>query len=125
MVGTAIKSILSDYNVYGLEVPRSRGAKWIIYTGVSRIGNRTKDGVSTLDRYRFQLDCYARKETDMDTLGEAVKTLLDDYSGTVESIAIDLMVFEDEDDSFEVLGDEGGSEPYHRRRQDYTIWIKP
>lgn len=127
MVGTAIKSLLSAYNVYGLDVPRRRGAKWVIYTPVSRLPHRTKDGVSTLDRYRFQIDCYARTEEDIDTMGEAVKTILDNYSGTVSSVVIRLIVFEDEDDSVEYLeGDEGSKgEEYYRRRQDYSIWIKP
>ena len=121
MVGAAIKSILSGVgaNIYGLEVPRRRGAKWVIYSGISRIPHRTKDGVSTLDRYRFQMDSYTRSEEDLDTLAEAVKTALDNYSGTVESTVINRVVFEDEGDMIEIIEEE----EYYRRRQDYTIWI--
>ena len=123
MVGTAIKSILSSVgaNVYGLHVPRRRGAKWVIYSGISRIPHRTKDGVSTLDRYRFQMDSYARSESAMDTLAEAVKTALDNYSGTVSSVDIVLIAFEDEGDLIEIIEEE----EYYRRRQDYSIWINP
>lgn len=129
MVGTTvIKSLLSSVtaNVYGLHVPNRRGSKWVIVTQISDIPHRTKDGVSTLDRYRFQIDSYAMTESAMDTLAGSVKSTLDDYSGTVGSTEVDLIVFEDENDSIEVLEDrDGGGEDYYRRRQDYTIWIKP
>lgn len=126
MVGTAIASILSsiEANVYGLHVPNRRGSEWIIHTMIDRGPHRTKDGVSTYDKYLYQLDSYATTESDMGTLAESVKSAMDDYSGTVLGIVIDHIFFLSENDTVEFIEDEGAQENYYRRIQEYEIWIK-
>ena len=128
MVGTAIKSILEtasiEAKIYGLNVPRRRGASWVIYTYISNVPTNTKGAASTYDVLRFQLDCYARTESRMDALGAAVRTAMDEYSGTVSSVVIDNIYFKGESDSFEIIGDEGATETFYRRTQDYIICIR-
>ena len=126
MVGTAIKSILSDVdaNLFGLHVPNRRGSQWVIITKIDRQPTQTKGGVSDYDKYLYQLDCYARTEADMDTLAASVKSAMDDYSGTVSSTVIDHIFFQGESDSVEKIEDEGAVENYYRMTQEYDIWIK-
>lgn len=126
MVGTAIKSILSDVetNVYGLHVPNRRGERWVIMTKIDRQPSATKGGVSDYDKYLYQLDIYARTEADMDTLATSVKSAMDNYSGTVSGIAIDHIFFTGENDTVEKVEDEGAVENFYRMTQEYDIWIK-
>lgn len=129
MVSTAIKSILKTAsikaNIFGLYVPRNRGSQWVILTYISNVPNPTKAAVSTLDKTRWQFDCYAKEETVMDALGESVRTALDNYSDTVEGVNINRITFEGESDTVESIGDEGATEHYYRRTQEYSIMIKP
>lgn len=126
MVGDAIESILSsvDANLYGLHVPNRKGSTWVIHTNIGRQPSATKGGVSDYDKYLYQLDCYAKIESDMDTLGESVKSAMDDYSGTVASTVIDHIFFIGESDTVEKIEDEGSVENYYRRIQEYDIWVK-
>lgn len=124
MVYSAIKSILSSYNVCSSLIPNSRGAKWVSCTMISNYPYNTKSGASTFDWYRFQLDCFARTAEETDTLAAAVRTLLDNYSGTSSSVVIDRIYFDGEHDTVESIEDEGAREDYFRRSQDYIIAVK-
>ena len=124
MIGAAIKSILSSYNVCPVLIPDSRGAKWVSYHMISNYPYNTKSGVSTFDWYRFQIDCFARTYTECDTMAAAVRVLLDNYSGTISSVVIDRCYFDGEWDTVERIEDEGAKEDYFRRSQDYMIAVK-
>ncbi len=128
MVGAAIKTILEaasiKANIYGLFVPRSRGSQWVILTYISNVPTPTKAAVSTLDKTRWQVDCYAKQETVMDALGESVRTALDNYTGTTGGVNFNRISFESESDTEEPITDEGGTEHYYRRIQEYIIMIK-
>lgn len=129
MVRTAIESILKAASIkakiFGLYVPRRRGASWVIITYVSNVPTPTKAAVSTLDKTRWQLDCYAKTEEDMDSLGAAVRSAMDNYSGTSEGVEFDRINFDGESDTVERIEDEGATEDYFRRTQEYIIQIKP
>lgn len=126
MVGSAIKSILSDVtsNVAGSRAPYSQGSKWVVYHMISDLPTPTKDSVSTFDTYRFQLDCYGRTYSDADTLAASVKSALDGYSGTVESVVIDHIVFDGEYDGIQSIEEMESREDFFRRIQDYLIIVK-
>ena len=96
----------------------------MILTYIGNIPTPTKAAVSTLDRTRWQVDCYAQTETGMDTLGAAVRAALDNYTGTVLSVVFNRITFAGESDSVESIGDEGATEHYYRRTQEYSIIIK-
>ena len=98
MVGSAIESILSSVtsNVTGGRIPDSGGSKWVIYTMISDVPHNTKDAASDFNKYRFQLDIYARTYSDADTLAASVKSAMDEYSGTAESVVIDHIYFDGE-----------------------------
>ena len=129
MVSTAIETILKaasiEANIYGLYVPHNRGSQWVIITYISNVPTPTKAAVSTLDKTRWQVDCYAKTETVMDALGASVRTALDNYTGTVSSEEIDRISFDGESDTVEPISDMGATEHYFRRIQNYIIQIKP
>lgn len=126
MVGDAIKSILSSIEapVSPLFVPHRRGSRWITYTMISDVPVHTKDGACNYDQYRFQMDMYARTYADADTLAASVRTALDNYSGTVESVVIDQIYYDGQFRNFEFLGEAGEEEDYFRVSQDYIIEVK-
>ena len=128
MVGSAIESILSSINatVDAGVIPDRRGSDWIIYTMISSVPHNTKTGVSDYDQYRFQIDSYSTTYSAMDTLAASVKSALDNYSGTVESVVIDHVFFDGEFDAGPELAiDEGSTERLYRRIQDYIIFVRP
>ena len=126
MIGTAIKSILSGVTQYvdGGRIPANRGSQWIIYNIISSLPHNTKDGASDYDKYRFQIDSYARTYSAADTLAASVRSTLDEYSGTSESVVIDHIFFEGEFDSVEFIEEGEAREDYFRRSQDYIICVK-
>jgi len=124
MIGTAIASILSSYNVSPSLIPNRKGAQWVSYRMISNYPYNTKGGVSTFDWYRFQIDCFARTYKESDTMALAIRTLLDNYSGTNSSVVIDRVYFDGEFDTVESVEDEGAMENYYRRSQDYIIAVK-
>jgi len=128
MVGSAIESILSGVGarVSAGRIPHRRGAQHIVYSQISVVPHNDKDGASTYDKYRFQLDIYASNYTSCDTLAASVRSALDDYSGTSESVVIDRIYFDGEFDATEFeFGPDGSREDYFRRTHDYIIYVRP
>lgn len=127
MIGTAIKSILSDVTKYvsGSREPSNPGSKWVVYHMISDVPHSTKGAVSTLEQYRFQLDCYGRTYSDADTLAASVKSAMDGYTGTVSSVEIESIFFDGEYDGVQSIEEMESREDFFRRIQDYIIWVKP
>jgi hypothetical protein len=126
MIGAAIKTILATTtaNVCEVLIPHARGARWVSYRMISNLPYNTKSGVSSFDWYRFQIDIFARTYAECDTLAAAVRTAMDDYSGTASSVVIDRIYFDGEWDTVESVEDEEAREDYFRRSQDYMIAVK-
>jgi len=126
MVGSAIESILSSVtaNVTGGRIPHSRGSKWVVYNMISDLPHNTKGAASDFNKYRFQIDSYARTYSDTDTLAASVKSALDEYAGTSESVVIDHIYFDGEFDSVEFVEEGEAREDFFRRSQDYIIIVK-
>jgi hypothetical protein len=127
MVGTALKTLLADVTatVYGGLVPDSPGSDWIVYTMISCVPHNTKSGASTYDTYRFQLDCYSRTPERVDTLAASVRSTLDEYEGTSESVVIDHIFFDGQYDAFTSIEEMESREDFFRRTQDYIICVRP
>ncbi len=126
MVGTALKTILADVeaDVYGNVVPDNPGSDWIVTTMISCVPHNTKSGASDYDQYRFQLDCYSRTPEDVDTLAASVRSTLDEYAGTSETVVIDHIFFDGQYDAFTSLMEMESREDFFRRTQDYIIFVR-
>ena len=125
-MGSALKSILSGVTQYvdGGRIPHSRGSKWIIYNMISALPHNTTGAASDFDKYRFQVDSYARTYSEVDTLAASVRSTLDEYAGTSESVVIDHIYFDGEFDSVESIESDEAREDFFRRSQDYIIIVK-
>lgn len=119
MIGKAIANLLlSVGTAYPMKAPQTTALPYIVYHVISNDPTDTKDGVSELDVARVQIDSYAATYSAAATLSDSVRSTLDRYSGTVQSIVIDKIVFENENDIY----DEDAE--CYRRSQDYFIRIK-
>ena len=64
--------------------------------------NTTLDGASGALRFlNFDIDCKARTSLASESLGNAVRTFIDDYSGTAGSYTIGAVIVNDESDDYE------------------------
>lgn len=108
MIGKAIYTILNGSianqvtGIFPVVAPQNSVFPYVIYQDVTTLPNDIKDGPSPLDQVRIQIDSYAKSKAEADTIAAAVRTALDRYSGTVESVTIDSIKFLDQfDNAFE------------------------
>ena len=89
-------SALVGTNIYPDAAPQGTANPCIIYQDTTSAPTNTKDGSSTLDVFRFQLDCYAGSRKAAGELNEAIRTALDRQSGTIQSVEVDKIIYESE-----------------------------
>lgn len=78
----------STTSIYPEAAPQSAANPCIVYSESTPEFNDTKSGVSTLDVNLIQVDVYADTISTRNTIGARVRTVLDRYSGTVNSIKV-------------------------------------
>jgi hypothetical protein len=90
----------------------------ITYELIDTVPTNTKDGKSLLDTKRISVHCWSYKYSEAATIANKVRSVLDRYSGTVEGIEIDKIVF---DNNAELIEDE--VQVYHHI-VDFKVRIK-
>lgn len=112
-----IQSVV-DTRIYPDVAPQGTDFPCLVYSKTSIEPNDTKSGASTNDRINIQLDVYGTTYQQTETLSTRVRTALDRYSGTLESITFQQVVFIDD-------SNEGKDEDRNifRVRQQYQIRI--
>lgn len=104
--GKAIYNLLrTDSDITNLVSSRiypqiaSQGADFpfIVYLLVDVDPSDTKSGVSTLDQSRYDIVVASKTYSEVSTITELVRSRLDRYSGTVESVVIDSIQFQSVD----------------------------
>lgn len=111
--------------IYPLYVPEGENVNrdCIIYTIVSVVPDHVMQGPSGLVNARVQIDCWARNYTDMITLGDAVRLLLDGYKGTCEGTPITSSRLLNSFDNREI-SDSSDELSMCRRMLEFEIWYK-
>jgi hypothetical protein len=95
---TAISGTL----VYVQRAPQNAAFPHIIITQMSSDENGTLDGGSGQLRFLdFDIDCKAKSSVTAESLGNAVRTYIDDYSGTAGTFTIGAVIVNDESDDYE------------------------
>lgn len=107
-----------DTRIYPEVVPQGSEFPCIVYSKTSIEPNDTKSGASTNDRINIQIDTYGETYQQTETISGRVRTALDRYSGTLEGITFQQVVFID--DSNEGRDDDRN---VFRIRQQYQIRI--
>lgn len=123
MLGKAIYSILTgdatltglvETKIYPVQAPQRTSIPFVVYRENSTIPVNHQDGTAPIDGKLIQIDTYAATLTEAHTIGERIRTLLDNYSGTASDVVIRRMWFVDQDDGdyVEDLGFHGISQEY-------------
>lgn len=93
---------ISGTRVYIQRAPQNAAFPHIIITQMSSDENGTLDGGSGQLRFLdFDIDCKAKSSVTAESLGNAVRTYIDDYSGTAGSSTIGAVIMNDESDDYE------------------------
>tara|TARA_R110000868_G_scaffold248553_2_gene505088 strand:- start:8217 stop:8618 length:402 start_codon:yes stop_codon:yes gene_type:complete len=93
---------ISGTRVYVQRAPQNAAFPHIIITQMSSDENGTLDGGSGQLRFLdFDIDCKAKSSVTAESLGNAVRTYIDDYSGTAGSSTIGAVIMNDESDDYE------------------------
>lgn len=72
---------------------------------------------------RFQINCWAENYADCDGLADAIREILDGYSGTVSKIQIHNISLDNEIDLINILADISQSKTYGKAL-DFIVWFK-
>ena len=127
MIGDVIYNLLSNnatvIGLVGLKIYPYIGTEnivypYIVYDQVSLQPTDTKDGVSELDTVSYDIEVYTKSPSELTTLANAVRDVLDRYSGTVNTKVID---------SIRYLGENTGyslEDRVYLRVQNYSIRYK-
>jgi hypothetical protein len=93
---------ISGTRVYVQRAPQNAAFPHIIITQMSSEENTTLDGGSGQLRFLdFDIDCKAKSSVTAESLGNAVRTYIDDYSGTAGSYTVGAVLINDESDDYE------------------------
>jgi hypothetical protein len=88
--------------VYVQRAPQTAAFPHIIITQMGSEENGTLDGGSGQLRFLdFDIDCKAKSSVTAESLANAVRTYIDDYSGTAGSFTIGAVLMNDESDDYE------------------------
>lgn len=130
-VEKAIRSILVDdgtvaglvgNRIYPLVRPDGTGSPAITYQQISGFRDHVMTGPSGFVESRFQLNCWADTYAEADALADAVRSAVDGYSGTKESVVIQGIHLVDEGDAI-VLQADNESLNERGKRLDITVWF--
>ncbi len=86
--GDATLTAIVSTRIYPEAAPQNAANPCIVYSESTPEFNDNKSGVSHLDVNLVQVDVYASTISVRNTIGSRIRTLLDRYSGTVNSINI-------------------------------------
>ena len=94
-------STLVSTRVYVGNAPQTATFPHIVITQMSSDEMPALDGTPGLRNVRFDIDCKDTRGVDCETLGNAVRVFIDDYSGTAGSETIDAVFLHDESTDIE------------------------
>ena len=106
MIGKAIYGILNSTasitdvvtGIFPVTAGQDTVFPYIVYQRVTTQPTDIKDGGSPLDSARFQVDVYASSKSTCEAIAANVRTALDRYNGTIESVVIQSIKFLDHQD---------------------------
>lgn len=100
--GEATISAICSNRVYVNRAPQKATFPHVIITQMGSEENGTLDGASGQLRFLdFDIDCKAKSSVQAESLGNAVRTFIDDYTGTAGSYTIGAVLLNDESDDYE------------------------
>ena len=119
LTGDAGVAALVGSKIYWSEVPQGKKRPLVCLHLVSETNNHTMGGTVDLEDATVQVDCWGNTLTDALAVSEAVKAVLDGYSGTVSSTVFQGVFRRSERQDFQKPGN--GEGKYHRVSSDYQV----
>jgi hypothetical protein len=102
LTGEATVSAICSSRVYVNRAPQNAIFPHVIITQMGSEENATLDGASGQLRFiDFDIDCKAKSSVQAESLANAVRVFIDDYSGTAGSFTIGAVLMNDESDDYE------------------------
>lgn len=104
--GEATVTAICSTRVYVNRAPQKATFPHVIITQMSSEENGTLDGGSGQLRFLdFDIDCKAKSSVVAENLSNAIRTFIDDYTGTAGSYTIGAVLVNDESDDYELPED--------------------
>jgi len=94
-------STLVDTNIFPFLAIEDIPAPYIVFESGGVEPTDTKDGVSCLDKEVWDVSMYSETLAEVEDLADKVRTVLDRYSGTVETLVIQSTTFQGEDGAYD------------------------
>ena len=102
LTGEATVSAICSSRVYVNRAPQNAIFPHVIITQLGSGEYTTLDGASGWLRFiDFDIDCKAKSSVQAESLSNAVRVFIDDYSGTAGSYTIGAVIMNDESDDYE------------------------
>jgi len=89
--------------IYPHVIPQNTSLPAIVYSQIAGIRRHTTSGTDNLVPSRWQFTCVTETYAELRALASAIRTTLDNYSGTVGSVVFQCIHFIDENDLTDVL----------------------
>jgi len=110
---------LIDNRIYPAPAPDEIVVPFATYEIISNEPHDTKTGVSFLDRFRVQVDCWAKDASEAASISAAIRTALDRYTpGLVGTANVDGIRYENEHPDYDP------DTKLRRKSVDYFLRIK-
>lgn len=100
LVADSTVNSLASGGIYYLTAPQDVALPYVVITLVSKIPYHTHTS-STLTKVRIQISCFGETYYQTKTLSAAVCAALNRYQGTSESVRIDSILLDTEQDLYE------------------------
>ncbi len=101
--------------IYPIEAPQTIAFPYIVFQAISNMPTNTKSGVSSMDKTRIQVTIVAKKQSEIDSIGAAVRSALD-FIKTPAPIQI--ITYEGEVDMYSYPS---GQDGVFEKAQDYFL----
>ena len=119
MLLDAIYTLLSSVNVstYPGVTEQEVDPPFIVHSVARTIPHPSKDGASSMDIVIYKIASYDTTQRAAQTQADAIRVRLDNYTGVLNSVDIDRIVFVDEETGYDQQTD------FYFTLQTYRIWI--
>ena len=119
-----ISALVGSRVYYGYGPQKSATYPHIVLTLQGAYGFNNFDTTNKLRAVDFDIDCKAKRSVESETLGDAVRTFIDDYTGLAGEQTISAVLMNDEQTDVEPAPD-GSDVHVHNTLIDVTIQFKP
>lgn len=124
LTGEATISAIVGSRVYISKAPQKAALPHIVITQMGSDELPAIDGTPGLRFLDFDIDCRCDRSVEAETLGNAVRVFLDDYTGTAGSQTIGAVIINDESTEYEAPTD-GSDRGVHVTLLDVTVQYSP